>query len=219
MTDYPFLMELWAARGAILNGLGLTVAVSLLAIVLGSILGLFVGIGLTYGGGMVRFALRCYTELIRGTPVFVLILACFYILPVTGIQTTAFQAGLIGLLLFCGSHVGEIVRGALQAIPRGQSEAGKAIGLSFSQNFVYVLMPQALRQILPTWVNAATEIVKASTLLSVIGVTELLLATQQVISRTFIGMPFYLFAGAIYFAINFAIEQLGRYAERKVSLP
>lgn len=82
-------------------------------------------------------------------------------------------------------HVGELVRGALQSIPKGQTEAAKAIGLTFAQTFAYVLGPQALRQALPAWVNTAAEMVKASTLLSIIGVGELLLRTQEVISRTF----------------------------------
>ncbi|EGH44591.1 amino acid ABC transporter permease, partial [Pseudomonas syringae pv. pisi str. 1704B] len=116
-------------------------------------------------------------------------------------------------------HVSEIVRGALQAIPRGQLEAGKAIGLRFNQSLRYVLLPQAMRQILPTWVNSSTEIVKASTLLSVIGVAELLLSTQQVIARTFMTLEFYLFAGFLFFLINYAIELLGRQIEKRVALP
>ncbi len=111
------------------------------------------------------------------------------------------------------------MRGALQAIPRGQLEAGKAIGLRFNQSLRYVLLPQAMRQILPTWVNSSTEIVKASTLLSVIGVAELLLSTQQVIARTFMTLEFYLFAGFLFFLINYAIELLGRQIEKRVALP
>jgi polar amino acid transport system permease protein len=79
-------------------------------------------------------------------------------------------------------------------------------------------MPQALRQILPTWVNAATEMVKASTLLSVIGVAELLLSTQQVISRNFLSLEFYFFAGLIYFVLNFSIERFGRHLERRLAV-
>jgi polar amino acid transport system permease protein len=125
----------------------------------------------------------------------------------------------LGLTLFCGSHVAEIVRGALQALPRGQMEASKAIGLTFYQSLGYVLLPQALRQILPTWVNSSTEIVKASTLLSVIGVAELLLSTQQIIARTFMTLEFYLFAGFLFFVINYGIELLGRHIEKRVALP
>lgn len=214
-----FAVDAWAARRSIVSGLGITLAISLLAIGFGTLLGLAVGLILTYGHWTWRFLIRIYTDFLRGTPVFVLILTCFYVLAVVGIQLTAFEAGVFALTLFCSSHVGEIVRGALQAIPKGQTEAAKAIGLTFPQIFAYVLLPQALRQMLPTWVNTATEIVKASTLLSIIGVVELLLATQQIISRNFLSLEFYFFAGFLYFVINFGIERLGRAAERKVAIP
>lgn len=209
----------WSARWPIMEGLGNTIVVSGISILLGTILGVGVGLLLVYGNRFVRILVRIYSDFLRGTPVFVLILACFYILSVVGIQLSAFEAGIFSLTLFCSSHVGEIVRGALQAIPRGQTEAAKAIGLTFRNTFTSVLLPQALRQILPTWVNTATEIVKASTLLSIIGVVELLLSVQQVISRTYLSLELYFFAGFVFFLINFLIEKMGRAFERKVSIP
>ncbi len=213
------LDAIWSARWPLLSGVGNTVLISLLSIAFGTLLGVVVGLLLTYGHPVVRFLTRIYSDFLRGTPVFVLILACFYILSVIGVQLSAFQAGIFALTLFCSSHVGEIVRGALQAIPRGQTEAAMSIGLTFRDTFFSVLLPQALRQILPTWVNTATEIVKASTLLSIIGVVELLLAVQQVISRTYLSLELYFFAGFVFFLINFAIEKCGRYVERKVAIP
>ena len=117
------------------------------------------------------------------------------------------------------THVGENLRGALQSLPRGQTEAAKAIGLTFPQLFVYVLAPQALRQALPAWINTATEMVKASTLLSVISVAELLLVTKQIVARTFMTLEFYMLAGLIYFLINYAIERAAKAVERRVALP
>ena len=219
MDFSQFLVDLWAARMSLLAGFGQTLVISAVAILLGTGLGVLVGLGLTYGSRAGRVLLRIYSDFLRGTPVFVLILACFYILSVVGVDLSAFQAGVFALTLFCSSHVGEIVRGALIAIPKGQTEAAKSIGLTFGQTFRHVLMPQALRQILPTWVNTATEIVKASTLLSIIGVVEFLLATQQVISRTYLSLEFYLFAGLVYFLLNFLIEQSGRFIERRISIP
>lgn len=216
---HSWLQELWIAREALLAGFLTTIECSVMAIICGTVIGMFAGLVLTYGNVWARTPFRAYVDLIRGTPVFVLVLACFYMAPALGWQISAFQAGALGLTLFCGSHVSEIVRGALQAIPRGQLEAGKAIGLTFKQSLAYVLLPQALRQILPTWVNSSTEIVKASTLLSVIGVAELLLSTQQVIARTFMTLEFYLFAGFMFFIINYAIELLGRQIEKRVALP
>jgi polar amino acid transport system permease protein len=214
-----FLYELWVSRWAILRGLGETLSLSILAIVLGTILGAFVGLVLVYGRRVSRFLVRIYVDFVRGTPVFVLVLASFYLLTQIGIQLSVFQAGLFALVVFCSTHVGENLRGALQSLPRGQTEAAKAIGLTFPQIFVYVLAPQALRQALPSWTTTATEMVKASTLLSVIGVAELLKVTQQIIARTFMTLEFYLIAGIIYFLINYAIERAGKAAERRVALP
>lgn len=218
-TFTQFLHELWIARMPILQGLGITVAAAALAILAGSLLGIGVGLALTYGARPLRWLVRAYTDFIRGTPVLVLVLASYYILGAAGLQLSPFQAGVLALSVFCSSHVGEIVRGALQAIPLGQIEASKAIGLTFPQTFLYVLMPLAIRQILPTWVNTATEMVKASTLLSIIGVGDLLLASQETISRTFMSLHFYFFAGLLYFTVNYAIEHFGRYVERKTQIP
>ncbi|MEP3277491.1 MAG: amino acid ABC transporter permease [Stappiaceae bacterium] len=213
------LEAIWAARWPILDGIENTLIISSVSIILGTLLGLVVGLLLSYGNLAVRLVVRLYSDFLRGTPVFVLILASFYILAVAGIDLSAFEAGIFALTLFCSSHVGEIVRGALQAIPKGQTDAAKSIGLTFSKTFFSVLLPQALRQILPTWVNTATEIVKASTLLSIIGVVELLLSVQQVISRTFLSLELYFFAGFVFFLMNFAIEKAGRYVERKIAIP
>jgi polar amino acid transport system permease protein len=214
-----FLTQLWTARWSLLSGLGVTVSISALSILFGTLLGIAVGLSLTYGPRVLRLPVRLYVDFLRGTPVLVLILAAFYILSVAGLQLSAFQAGVLALTLFCSSHVGEIVRGALEAIPKGQGEAATAMGLTFVQTLRLVLLPQALRQILPTWVNTAAEMVKASTLLSIIGVVELLLAAQEQISRTFMSLEFYFFAGFLFFLINFGIERLGRYVERRVAIP
>lgn len=220
MMDFPaFLEQIWLARIVILKGLGVTVSISLLAILFGSMLGVLVGLSLVYGNKVLRFVVRAYTDFVRGTPVLVLVLASYYVLSTVGIELGPFQAGVFALAVFCSSHVGEIVRGGLQAIPKGQTEAAKAIGLTFGQTFVNVLWPQALRQFLPAWVNTAAEMVKASTLLSVIGVAELLLRTQEIISRNFMSLQFYFFAGLLYFVINYGIERFGKYVERRTTVP
>ncbi len=214
-----FFEQIWIARYVIMNGVGVTVSISLLAILAGSLLGVFVGLALVYGGTVLRLTVRAYTDIIRGTPVLVLVLASYYVSSAVGLNLGPFSAGVLALAIFCSSHVGEIVRGALQAIPKGQTEAAKAIGLTFSQTFTSVLWPQAMRQCLPAWVNTAAEMVKASTLLSVIGVAELLLRTQEIISRNFMSLQFYFLAGALYFIVNFGIERFGKYVERKTALP
>lgn len=220
MNDpFSWWYQLWQARATLADGFVVTVLSSLLAILSGTLLGTLGGMLVTYAPKWAQTLVRLYIDIVRGTPVLVLVLACFYIAPALGWDAGAFEAGVLALALFCSSHVSEIVRGALQAVPRGQSEAAKAIGLTFYQDLRYVQLPQALRQILPTWVNSAAEIVKASTLLSVIGVADLLLSSQQVIARTFMTLQFYAFAGLLFFIINFSIEQFGRYLEKRVRLP
>jgi polar amino acid transport system permease protein len=210
-----FLAELWIARRALLDGLLMTVEVSAASILVGSAIGLVVGVALAYGPRAIRWPTRFYVDVVRGTPVLVLVLASYYVLAVVGIQFSAVQAGVFALSIFCGAHMGEIVRGALEAIPLGQIEAARSIGLKFTQTLRLVLLPQALRQIIPVWINVGAELVKASTLLSIIGVGELLLQTQQIVGRNFMTLEFYLFAGLLYFAVNFCIEQIGKRAERR----
>ena len=213
-----FFDVVWDARFALLSGLGMTVLIAALAVLAGTFVGLFVGLVLRFARGPLYWLVRIYVDFIRGTPVLVLILASFYILGTVGWKLSAVQAGILALAIFCSSHVGEITRGALGAIPEGQTEAAKSLGLNFVKTFLLVLLPQATRIALPAWVNTAAEIVKASTLLSIIGVAELLLATQEVIARSFMGLPFYFLAGAIYFAVNFGIEQLGKALERRLAI-
>ena len=210
-------VEIWMARWPLLDGLGLTAVISLFSITLGSVLGILIGIVLTYGVLPLKYMARFYVDVLRGTPVLVLILAAFYVPSVINVDLNAVEAGVFALTLFCGAHVGEVVRGSLQAIPKGQNEAAKAIGLTFWKMFIYVLMPQALRQSIPTWTNASVEIVKATTLLSVIGVPELILSTQQIIGRTFMSLPFYLLVGVLYFLVDYSIERLGRYLDARIS--
>ena len=211
-----FLHELSIAIGPLTYGLLLTAWISLVVVIAGSILGALLGMALTYGPLIAKAAIRAYVDVVRGTPVLVLILASYYLLAIAGVNFTAVQSGLVALSVFCSAHMAEVVRGALQAIPRTQIEAGRSIGLTFSRILLYVLLPQALRQILPVWINTGTELVKASSLLSVIGVGELLLKTQEVVGRNFMTLEFYALCGLLYFVINFGIEHLGKWVERQL---
>lgn len=213
-----FLHELWIARWPVAQGLLLTVEISLASISLGTIIGLFAGVGLTYGPWPLSWPIRVMVDCIRGIPVLVLILASYYLLTFAGINLTAIESGLFALSIFCGAHMGEIVRGALQSIPHTQIDAGRAIGLTFPKILVYVLLPQAARQIMPVWINTGAELVKASTLLSVIGTGELLFRTQEIVGRNFMTLQFYGLCGVLYFLVNFAIERFGQFAARRFAI-
>lgn len=210
-----FLEVLDSASGPLWHGFLLTVAISGAAVVLGTILGLVIGLMLTHGGRIASLPFRGFVDIVRGTPVLVLILASYYMPAGLGISPGPIEAGVLALTIFCASHIGETLRGALNAIPAGQTDAARAIGLTFPQMLAYVLVPQALRQIAPNFVNTAVEIVKASSLLSAIGVGELLLTTQEVIGRTFMTMEFYALVGALYLVINLTISAGGGWVERR----
>jgi polar amino acid transport system permease protein len=132
-----------------------------------------------------------------------------------GVSPGPIEAGIAALTIFCASHVGETLRGALNAIPPGQTDAARSIGLTFPRMLAWVLVPQALRQIAPNFINTAVEIVKASSLLSAIGVGELLLTTQEIIGRSFMTMEFYALAGLLYLLVNLAIGAGGWWLERR----
>jgi len=213
-----FWHELWISIDDLAIGTGIALSVSALAIIMGTILGLLIGLALTYGNIVLRTLARIYVDVIRGIPVLVLILTFFYVLTIWGINLKPFQAGVLSLGVFSAAHVAEMTRGGLQNLNKGQTEAAKALGLSFRQTFLSVLMPQALRQILPTWINTVIETVKGSTLVSIIGVVEITLVTQQIIARNFLTMKFYAVCALIYFCIGFSIERAGKYVEKKIAI-
>ena len=213
-----FLDVLALSSNALLDGLMITVWVSGIAVAAGIALGAAFGLALTYGSAVVSVPVRVAVDIVRGTPVLVLILACFYMPAGIGLSPGPLTAGVFALAVFCAAHVGETLRGALIAIPSAQTDAASAIGLTFGQTLVHVLVPQAVRQIAPNLVNTAVEIVKASSLLSAIGVGELLLTTQEIIGRSFKTMEFYALAGGLYLAINLVIAMGGSWLERRYRL-
>ena len=212
-----FAFEAWTARYALWRGLWATITTSSFSIVLATLAGLIFGVALTYGWWPLRLLVRLYVDFMRGMPVLVLILFTYYGLALFQVNVTPYWAGVIALSAFATAHVAENLRGAVQSVPAGQMEAAKAIGLSFPKRLWYVIVPQAIRRMLPPWVNTCLEIVKGTTLLSVIGVVELLLATQQVIARNYMVIDFYLLACAIYLVVNFCIAQIGAVLERRFS--
>lgn len=212
-----FLNELALSWPRIAAGAWMTVKVSLFSIFFGTLVGTLLGLAMQYGKLPVRIIGWAYLDFIRGTPVLVLVLASYYVFPLIGFSMGAIGAGVLALAVFCSAHVAEVIRGSLSSIAPGQVEAGKSIGLTFPKILRYVLLPQALRQAIPPWVNTAVEIVKASTLLAVIGVPELLLSTQQIVSRNFLNIEFYAVAAAVYLCINYGLSKISKVIERRVA--
>jgi len=217
MAPGTFWFEAWQARASLLSGLGVTLLSSALSIVMATFCGVLMGVALSYGWWWLRLLARLYVDLMRGIPVLVLILFTYYGLALFGVNIAAFWAGVIALGAFATAHVAENFRGAVESVPAGQMEAAKAIGLTFGKRLYYVILPQAFRRMLPPWVNTGLEIVKGTTLLSIIGVVELLLAAQQQMARNYMIIEFYLLTVVLYLIINFTLAQLGALLERKTS--
>ncbi|TIR86297.1 MAG: amino acid ABC transporter permease, partial [Mesorhizobium sp.] len=178
----PFLAE----------GFALTLWVSLLVVVLSLIAGVVLGVGLVYGPAPLRWAVRIFSDTVRGIPILVLIFFVYYGLPAVGVHLQSFWAAVLALTLFKTAQVVEYLRGAVASIPKGQSEAAMAIGLTFRQRLTYVIFPQAFRRFLPPWINGVTDAVKGSALVSLLGITDLMQAINQVIGRTYEAMPLYI---------------------------
>lgn len=199
------------------RGLGVTLIVSALVVTSSLVLGAFLGMLRVFGPHPLRPVIQAFSDVVRGIPVLVLIFFVFYGLPAVSLNLNAFAAGVVALSLFSTAQVTELARGALQSIHHGQSDAGKAIGLTFGQRMVHVMLPQAAARFLPAWVNSVSDAVKGSALVSLIGVVDLMLAIQQVIGRTFQTLPLYILGAAFYFAINYSLSTLSRWLERRTS--
>jgi polar amino acid transport system permease protein len=197
------------------RGLLITLAVSGLVVTVSLLLGVVLGVLRVFGPSALRPLIQGFSDVVRGIPVLVLIFFVFYGLPAVMVNLDAFAAAVVALSLFSTAQVTELARGALQSIHFGQTEAAKAIGLTFEQRMLHVLLPQAASRFLPAWINSVTDAVKGSALVSLIGVVDLMLAIQQVIGRTYQTLPLYLLGAAIYFIINYSLSTLSRRLEQR----
>lgn len=205
VNSLPFLWQ----------GLLVTLQISAIVVAVALVMGVLLGIGLTYGPRIIALPIRLYSDVLRGLPLIVLIFFIYYGLPAIGVKFAGFWAALVALCAFETAHVAEVARGALQSIHPGQMEAGKAAGLNFQQRMLYVVFPQAIRRFLPPWINTVVDTVKGSSLVSLVGIVDLMLSIQQVIGRTFQPMPLYVLGALLYFAINYTLSMSGRMLEAR----
>jgi polar amino acid transport system permease protein len=197
------------------QGLLVTLHVSVLVVLLSLVAGTVLGVALVYGPRWLYWPIRTYSDFLRGVPLLVLIFFVYYGLPVFKVNLSNFWAAVFALSAFKTAHVIEIVRGAVQSIPRGQTDAGRAIGLTFAQRLLWVIAPQAVRRFLPPWINAVVDTVKGSALVSLVGIVDLMLAIQQVIGRTYVPLPMYVLGALMYFAINYSLSLTSRRLEAR----
>lgn len=198
------------------KGAAQTLAISGLGIAFATLGGGLYGVLATLGKRSVNVALRIYLELFRAIPVLVWLYLLFFGLPIfLGVSLPSFWCAVLVLALWGASEVGEVVRGALQSLPRGQREAGLSIGLAGWQLYGYVLLPQALKRMTPPTINIYTRIIKTSSLAVLIGVVDVIKVGQQIIERTYESVLIYGALFLFFFFICYPLSAASRALERR----
>jgi len=174
--------------------------------------------GISHIASLRRIA-QVYVSIMRGTPLLVQIFVIYYGLPSLGISLDPTPAGVLALSANVAAYLSESMRGAILGIARGQWLAAYSLGLSRMATLRYVIAPQALRLAVPSLANSLISLIKDTSLVSVITVTELLRSAQEVIATTFQPLPLYLGAAAIYWVLCTVLETLQRWFERRLALP
>jgi polar amino acid transport system permease protein len=195
-----------------------TVLISLAGMAISIGLGVFICAARMSKTGVLRRLAAVYISFFRGVPLLVQLLMFFYMLPYIGLDMPAIMAAIFSVGLCSAAYTAEILRGALQTIPAGQTEAAHALGMPPLSLWRRILVPQALRLGMPSLINELILLVKVSSLASVVGIGELTRVAQNITGQTYRPLEIYLAAAAVYFVINFAIAQLGRMAERRLQL-
>ena len=200
------------------RGLGTTFTIALVAMALAVAIGFAAGIIRAQAPRAIDLPILVVIEFFRGIPLLVLMYLLFFALPGFGIRTSNNGAAIAALALYAGALASEIVRGALVSIPFGQSEAGAALALGRFAILRDVVLPQALRRMLPPFVALFALIVESSSLSALIDVTDLLQAARQNVERdTDIALPVYLTVLVAYFVINYPVSLLSQRLEKRLT--
>jgi polar amino acid transport system permease protein len=194
-----------------------TIALSLMAFVGGGIVGLIIALSRTSESKTARALSMGFIQLFRGTPLLLQLFLVFFGAPVIGLDINPWVAAAVALTLNSGSFLGEIWRGCIEAIPRGQWEAADSLGLSYRYRMRDVVLPQALKIAVPPTVGYLVQIVKGTSLAAIIGFTELTRAGQIINNATFQPMLVFSVVAAIYFALCWPLSLLAAHIERRMA--
>ena len=205
----------------LLGGMGVALRISLIAVIISIPLGILVGILMTFKNPILKAVLRVYLEIIRIMPQLVLLFIVFFgSTRVIGVDITGDLAAVIVFSLWGIAEMGDLVRGAIISIPKHQYESGEALGLSKRQIFVYIIIPQTIKRLVPLSINLITRMIKTTSLVLMIGVVEVIKVAQQIIEANRTASPnaafgVYLAVFLMYFIACTPISMLARYLEKR----
>ncbi|MCQ5376205.1 MAG: amino acid ABC transporter permease [Methanomassiliicoccales archaeon] len=205
--------------GFFLKGAILTIEISLSAIALGFALGVPMGLARISRILPVRMLATGYVEALRGTPLLVQIFIVYFGLPSIGIYLDPLVSGILAVGLNSAAYQAEIIRGGIQSVPKGQMEAARSMGMTYGQSMRRVVLPQAMRLIIPPMTNEFIILIKDSSLVSAISVWELTLVAKELNAKYFDPFTIFLFVAAVYFIMTFATSKILRVVEKKTAIP
>ncbi|MEM9634416.1 MAG: amino acid ABC transporter permease [Pseudomonadota bacterium] len=202
----------------LLLGSAWTIGITLAAAALSFFGGILFAVIALYAPAVIRWPFKTFAWLFMGTPLLLQLFLIYFGLIQIGIDLPAVVAGIIGLGLHFAVYNSDIIQAGIRAVDKGQYEAGRTLGLSQAQTIRKIIVPQAVRAVVPPIGNNMIALLKDSALVSVIGVTELTLSSQLAISKTFRPFEFYLAAAACYYVINLALEAGLHRIERRIQV-
>lgn len=193
-----------------------TIKITLLSFIVAIILAFIVGVLRTYKfSKILDLILNAYVEIFRGSPLLIQLFFIYYGLPSVGIAMDAEVAGVIGLALNGAAYMSEIIRAAILSIDRGQEEAGFSLGYTRFQNLRYIILPQAAQISVPPLVNGFSSLLKDTSLVSVISITELTRSGNLIYSRTARPFEVYLTLGLFYFVLTYIVSLYSKFIEKR----
>jgi polar amino acid transport system permease protein len=201
----------------LLPGLWMTIVVTAATTVVGLALSFVAGLARISGARIVRVLATVYVEVFRGTSALIQVFYLFYVLPLFGVELDPITTGVLALGLNMGAYGSEIVRGSIVAVDRGQWEAAVALNMPRALMLRRIILPQAIVTMLPAFGNLQIEYLKATSLLSLITITDLAFAGRQLLRATGDALTTYLFVLVLYFAVAFPLLTAVRFLERRLS--
>jgi polar amino acid transport system permease protein len=202
----------------LLKGTVVTLELSILSVLFGSIIGFLAGLSRLSKNKILKFFVACYSDFFRGTPMIVQLFLVYFALPsILHINIEPFAACVISCSLNSGAYISEIVRGGIMGIDSGQTEAGKSLGLGRYQILWYIILPQAVKRILPAMGNEFIGLLKGTSIVSVIGMRELTREGQLIIARTYASFEIWMMVAVYYLVLVLVLSRLVNFLERRLN--